>query len=321
MSVASIEPGKKLGVGHDQPVETTSIVRGESNYDRVTSILLAVILGAALIFGWLMLMFATNQAYQSRVTAPIEIIEVSGGGGGSPDGQVGGVETIQVPGGAAGDRASNNEEDASQFEEVSAEATPAALLDTVAEAGQNMAEVDIGAVMPSGGKVASGVRSSKIGNGVVGYGFGPGDGGVKREDRWSIVFNPGQTAEEYARQLDALGVELAIVSNKQMLYVSRFSQDQPAKRLGSGQGDNRLYFIWRGQGRKGSDVALLRKAGVEVGEGVIFQFFPDQAQQKLAQLEARYKGRTPAEIRRTQFRVVPSGDSYDIEVASQDPLR
>ncbi len=296
-------------------------VRGESDFDRVTSALLAIIMGAALIFGWLMLVFATNLAYQKRVTAPLEIIEVSGGGGGSPDGQVGGVETIQVPGGAAGERASNNEEEASAFEEVTAEATPAAMLDTVAEAGKQMAEVDIGAVMPSGGRVASGARSSKIGNGVVGYGFGPGDGGVKREDRWSIVFNPGQTAEEYARQLDALGVELAIVSNNQMLYVSKFSQDEPSKRVGTGQGDNRLYFIWRGQGRKAQDLALLRKAGVEVGEGVIFQFYPAGAEANLSQLEVKFKGRQPSEIRRTQFRVVPTSDSYDFEVASQETLR
>ncbi len=319
MSAISIEKGRKLAAGSDGTV--APIVRGESDYDRVTSMLLAVILGAAICFGWLMLVLATNQAYQSRVTAPVEIIEVAGGGGGSPDGQIGGVETVQVAGGAAGQKASNNEEEATQFEEVSAEATPAAMLDTVAEAGQSMAEVDIGAVMPSGGKVATGVRSSKIGNGMVGYGFGPGDGGVSREDRWSILFNPGQTADEYARQLDALGVEVAIVSGNQMLYVSHFSQDAPVKRMSNGQGDNRLYFLWRGQGRKGSDLALLRKAGVEVGEGVIFQFYPDSAQQKLAQLEVRFKGRTPAEIRRTQFRVVPTGDSYDFEVATQEPLR
>jgi hypothetical protein len=301
--------------------KTGPAIRGESEFDRVTSLLLAVILGAVLIFGWLILIYATNQAYQSRVTAPLEIVEVSGGGGGSPDGQVGGIETVQVPGGPAGDKASNNEEEAGDFEEVAAEATPAAMLDTVAEAGQAMAEVDIGAVVPSGGRVASGKRQSKIGNGSVGYGFGPGDGGVRREDRWSIVFNQGQTAEEYAAQLDGLKVELAVISNGQMLYVSRFSDAQPTKRVGSGQGDNRLYFIWRGQGRKGSDVALLRKAGVEVGDGVIFQFFPPGAENQLAQLEGRYKGRTPAEIRRTQFRVIPAGESYTFEVASQEPLR
>jgi hypothetical protein len=295
-------------------------VLGESSYDRVTSMLLAVILGAGISLAWLWLIYSTNQAYQARVTAPLEIVEVSGGGGGSPDGQMGGVETIQVAGGAESDRASNNEEDASEFEQPSVEATPAAMLDTVAEAGQNLAEVDIGAVMPTGGRIATGVRSSKIGNGVQGYGFGPGDGGVGRGERWTIVANPGQTADEYARQLDFLGIELGVVSGKQMVYVSRFSQPVPTKRVGSGL-DNRFYALWHGQGRKGADVALLRKAGIEVGEGVIIQFFPPAVEENLAQLEVRFKGRQPAEIRRTQFRIVGKGDAYGFEVVAQEALR
>ena len=297
------------------------LVRGESDFDRVSSLLLAVILGAALIFGWLALVYATNQAYQRRVTSPLEIVEVSGGGGGSAEGQVGGLETVQVPGGERADRASNNEDEPAEFEEASVQETPAAMLDTVSEAGQSLAEVDVGAVMPTGGKVATGRRASKIGNGAVGYGFGPGDGGVRKEDRWTILANPGQTAEEYARQLDALRIELGVVQGKQMVYVSNFSSDQPSRRSGTGVGDNRLYFLWRGQGRKASDLALLHKAGIEVGEGVIFQFYPPAVEQRLAQLEVQYKGRQPAEIRRTQFRVVPGDDGYDFEVASQEPLR
>lgn len=297
------------------------LVRGESDFDRVSSLLLAVILGAALIFGWLALVYATNQAYQRRVTAPLEIVDVSGGGGGTPEGQIGGIETVQVAGGAESDRASNNEEEAAEFEEASVQETPSAMLDTVSEAGQNLAEVDVGAVMPTGGKVATGRRASKIGNGAVGYGFGPGDGGVRKEDRWTILASPGQTAEEYARQLDALKIELAIVQGKQMLYMSNFSADQPVRRAGTGIGDNRLYFIWRGQGRKATDLALLSKAGIEVGEGVIFQFYPPAVEQRLAQLEVRFKGRQPGEIRRTQFRIVPASGGYDFEVVSQETLR
>ena len=316
MSVATLGP---KAAAPAQPPEAA--VRGESDFDRVSSMLLAVILGAAMIFGWLTIYYATNQAYQRRVTAPLEIIDVSGGGGGSPDGQVGGIETVQVAGGASADRPSNNEEEPAEFEEASVQETPAAMLDTVSEAGQNLAEVDVGAVMPTGGKVATGRRASKIGNGAVGYGFGPGDGGVRKEDRWTILASPGQTPEEYARQLDALKIELGVVQGKSMIYMSNFSADQPVRRAGTGVGDNRLYFIWRGQGRKATDMALLRKAGVEVGEGVIFQFYPPAVEQRLAQLEVQFKGRTPGEIRRTQFRVIPGGDGYDFEVVSQEPLR
>jgi hypothetical protein len=176
--------------------------------------------------------------------------------------------------------------------------------------------------MPSGGPVASGRRASKIGTGGPGLGFGPGDGGVPAEQRWSIVYNPGQTLEEYARQLDALGVEFAVVTDsKQLVYVSHFSDPSPTKRYGSGQGDARLYFLWQGRGRKATDIALLQKAGVDVGDRVMLQFYPKPVEQQLAQLEVRYRGRQPAEIRFTRFGVVATGNGYGFQVIAQEPLR
>jgi hypothetical protein len=301
--------------------EIDAKIYGESAYDRVSSMLLAIVLGALLVFGWLSIIAATTSAYQSRVSQPIQVIEVSGGGGGSPDGKVASIEEVNVAGGEASDRASNNEDDASAFEEPSVEARPAAMLDSVAEAGQNLAEVDVSAVMPRGGRVATGKRQSKVGNGGPGYGFGPGDGGVRREDRWSILYKTGQSPDEYARQLDAFGVELAIINGNQLVYVSNLSRSQPTTRTGSPTDDKRLFFVWRGQGRKESDIALLTKAGLQVGEGLIFQFYPAKTESILEQLEVRYKGKQPAEIRNTRFGVKESGSGYEYEVLSQEYLR
>ncbi len=296
-------------------------VLGESLYDRVISFLMAVVMGALMVVGLLALVYITNQAYASRVTAPLQIVEVFGGGGGSPEGTPGSTEKIDVPGADAAPLASNNEEEAGDFEEPSVQSTPGAMLDAVAEASSGLAEVDLGPVMPSGGPVASGKRASKIGTGGPGLGFGPGDGGVAREQRWSIVYNTSQTAEEYARQLDALGVELAVVSGpNQLTYVSSFSSPEPTKRFGPGN-DGRLYFLWQGRGRKQSDIALLRKAGIEVGEGVVLQFYPRAVEEQLAQLEVRYRGRQPGEIRVTRFSVVPRGDGYGFQVLAQETLR
>ena len=309
------------------PVPAASTARpeprviGESAHDRVTSLLIALILGTLLVFGWYSLMAATSLAYATPVPRQIHIVEVAGGGGGRPDGQAGGLESFNVPDGANAEKPSNNEEAAPEFEEPAVENRPAAMLDAATEAGQELNEVDISAVMPSGGRVASGQRRSRVGNGTPGYGFGPGDGGVKREDRWSITFPTGQTPDEYARQLDFFGVELAIIAGNQMAYFSHFTQDKPDQRLGSGSTDQRLYFIWRGQGRKASDIALLTKAGANVGEGVIFQFYPNKVEDVLAQLEVRFKGRQPGEIRSTRFAVVPTDNGYGFEVVSQDPLR
>ena len=297
-------------------------VLGESRYDRVTSFLMAVVLGAILVVGWLALVYVCNQAYASRVTAPLQILEVSGGGGGTPEGTPGSTEKVEVAGADTAAFASNNEEEAGAFEEPSVQQAPGAMLDAVSEAGEALAEVDLGAVMPSGGAVASGKRASKLGTGGPGLGFGPGDGGVAREQRWSIVFNPGQTIEEYARQLDALHVELAVpVSANQLEYAANFSNPKPTVRFGSARSDRRLYFLWQGAGRKTSDIALLKKAGIDVGDRVVFQFYPPGAEERLSRLEVTYRGRQPGEIRITRFTVAPIGNGYDFTVIAQEAMR
>jgi hypothetical protein len=303
------------------PPEDELKVLGESTYDRVTSLLMAVVLGAILVVGWLALVYASNQAYASRVTSPLQIIEV-GGGGGSPDGTPGSTEKVDVAGADAATAASNNQEEAGDFEEPSVEQTPGAMMDTVSEASQSLAEVDLGATMPTGGPVAGGKRASKLGTGGPGLGFGPGDGGVAREQRWSIVYTPGQTIDQYARQLDALGVEMAVVASAdQLLYISHFSNPTPTKRHGTGRSDHRLYFLWQGRGRKPSDIELFRRAGVEIGDENVFQFYSPEAERRLAELEVRYKGRSPGEIRITRFQVVAKGSSYDFAVVAQETLR
>jgi hypothetical protein len=321
-SALAMPAGAAVKSGSDEKEELELKVLGESKFDQVSSFLMAVVLSAILVVGWLGLIYVTNQAYASRVTAPLQIVDVFGGGGGSPEGTPGSTEKIDIPGADAAAMASNNEEPAGDFEQPSVQQLPGAMLETVVEAGQNLAEADIGPVMPSGGPVASGKRASKLGTGGPGLGYGPGDGGVAREQRWSIIYDPGQTADEYARQLDALRVQLAVVVDQNQLhYAWNFSSARPDTRFGVGRTDHRLYFLWQGRGRKAQDIALLQKAGIEVGEGVVLQFYPPEAETRLAELEVRYRGRSAAEIRVTRFRVVPKGGTYDFEVVAQETLR
>ena len=106
-----------------------------------------------------------------------------------------------------------------------------------------------------------------------------------------------------------------------MIYASNFSAAQPSVRIGPARTDGRLYFAWQGQGRKGSDVELLRKAGIEVGDKPILQFYPKEVENTLAQMEVKHRGLQPIEIRVTRFRVVPSGAGYGFEVIDQQTLR
>ena len=112
-----------------------------------------------------------------------------------------------------------------------------------------------------------------------------------------------------------------VASADQLLYISHFSNPTPAKRHGTGRSDHRLYFLWQGRGRKPSDIELFKRAGVEIGDENVFQFYSPETERRLAELEVRYKGRSPGEIRITRFQVVAKGSSYDFAVVAQETLR
>lgn len=302
----------------------TPRVRGESLYDQVTSGLIAAVTGALLVFGFLILVQMTQAAYAGRVTAPIEVIEVYGGGGGTPDGTPGSIEDIPIAGAEAANLASNNDVEAADFEEPSVMESPEATINDIAEIGET-AELDgydMDVPVMAGGAVASGRRASKIGTGGPGFGNGPGDGGVRAEDRWSVIYPPGQTIDEYARQLDSLKVELGTTAGNTLQIASNFSSGAPSKRtVANASLEKRLYFLWQGGSRRGNDIELLKKAGINVGNAPVFQFYPKDVENTLRQLEAKYKGRQPIEIRATKFLVIPVGGKYGFKVTSQEPLR
>jgi hypothetical protein len=300
-------------------------VRGESRYDRVTSMLMAVVVGTALVVGFLGMIYWTNKAYANRVTAPLEIVDVAGGGGGVPEGTPGSSQAIDVPGAEPMAQASNaTEETASDLVEPSVQQTTGAVIEAsdVASSAEAAEEFDVAPTMSSGGGVARGRRASRLGTGGPALGFGGGDGGLGREQRWSIIYPQGQTPEEYARQLDALGVELAVPAGAATLdYASSFASASPARRTGPVRADTRLWFLWQGAGRKANDATLLQRAGITVGDKPIFQFYPKASEDLLARLEVQYRGRQPGEIRVTRFQVVPRGNTFGFQVVAQETFR
>ena len=237
-------------------------VRGESLYDKVTSGLIASVTGALLVFGWLTIIWMAQDAYAGRVAAPIEVIEVYGGGGGTPDGTPGSIEDIPIAGADAAAMASNNDTEAADYEEPSVMESPEATISDIAEVGdaEEMEGFDMDVPVPGGGAVATGKRASKIGTGGPGFGNGPGDGGVRPEDRWSVIYPPGQTIDEYARQLDSLGVELGTTSGNVLQIGSNFSSGAPGRRVVANPStEKRLYFLWQGGSRRANDIELLKR--------------------------------------------------------------
>ena len=267
--MSQVQPERRQARPIEPEPELEPKVLGESKYDQVTSFLMAVVLGAILVVGWLALVYASNQAYASRVTAPLQIIEVFGGGGGSPEGTPGSTEKIDVAGADAAAMASNNEEEAGDFEEPSVQQTPGAMLDAVAEAGQSLAEVDLGAVMPSGG--AGRQRQARVQARDRRARAGLRAGRRRRRPPNSAgasSTSTGQTADEYARQLDALGCRAG--RGRPAPTSSCTSRISRARRRPSGMAPGAATTGSISSGKGGAErhptSRFCKKAGVEVGD-------------------------------------------------------
>ena len=150
-------------------------------------------------------------------------------------------------------------------------------------------------------------------------------GGLSRAKRWEIIFEPGLTEAEYARQLDFFRVELATVSDGKLYRVSGLGSPHPAARVG--QSDQKeLFFQWRDAARRTVDLGLLRKATelTLVENAIVLHFYPRETELKLLQLEMDFAARAGRpdlhQVAKTIFVVKKTETGYDFEVAKQTYL-
>ena len=297
---------------------------GESPYDQVTSFLMAVVLGAILVVGWLALVYVSNQAYASRVTSPLQIIEVSGGGGGQSRGDARldredrrrrrrrrGVRLEQR--GRAG-----------RLRGAFASSRPRARCSTRSpRPARTWPRSTSAPSCPAAGPSPAASAASKLGTGGPGLGSGPATAAFAPEQRWSIIFNEGQSPEEYARQLDALGVELAVVVPPEPARV-RLQVLQPRSRpsdsaragattasISSGKGGAegvgpRAPEEGGHRGRRERRAPVLSRRG--------------RGAARASSSAAIAAGSRPRSASRGS-RSCPSGNSYDFKVIAQEALR
>jgi hypothetical protein len=324
MSVALEEKKSQEVPPAEPPPNPNEPVFGVTRYDRVTSLLMSLILTISIVAAALGTIWASNRTWiVKRKPAKVEVLEVIDDvlGGGAEDGVLG--ESLYQPGPDAPmevSSATNPDEviaDAPLLEERVSE-----ILSAVGTALDNADQLlmvnEIGSSALPVGSRGTGTRRN--------LGTGPGDGGgVKRHERWEIVFEPGQTELEYARQLDYFGVELGTIVDRKLYLVSRLSSPRPTVRVSPGADEKRLYFSWRAGSRRQIDVNLLRKApefpSAEVT--VVLQFYPFETEQKLQHLERNYleanKGtRDLRIIRKSKFAVKRVGGGYDFEITKQE---
>jgi hypothetical protein len=240
---------------------------------------------------------------------PVEMIDLAGG---SDDGSI--DETLRV------DSPAPESPDATIAEIAAEESEIQEALDTVMEladeaAAQTERQFELGT--RNAGKLGS-----AQGTGRRALGSGTGIGGIPREQRWFVRFGDQQSLDEYARQLDFFGIEFGAIVGRDLIYVSNLSAAKPVLRtVSSGTDEGRLYMTWQGGGRKQADLQLFKKAGVDVGAGSIFHFYPKGVENVLARLEVEYRKRRAEEIRRTYFSVDSANAGYEFVVTRQTYLK
>lgn len=276
-------------------------------YDQVSSWLLAVV--SALGFS----VFVLTAAWVSidpvpvRVAVPVEIIENEGGGveDGSPD------ETLKLDGpGPENELAVLNGDDS---DEVQVEETLDAVMD-VADQATDQAEMHFEFATRTTGK-----KGSASGTGKRALGFGSGKAGTPREQRWFVSYNDRETLEEYGKQLEFFRIELGMLTaDGKLIYLSKLSSPKPVSKTAStGKGESRLYMTWQGGARRRADMELFQRAGIDVAQNVLMQFYPPDVEKILVRLELDYKKRPLSEIRRTAFSTRPAANGYEFFVTNQ----
>lgn len=299
-----------------------------SAYDRVTSMLVSLLAITSFTVACLLFLYFARQLSTFQVAVPVKPVELpprGGGGGGQGDGSLGTGGDLELP---------------PDFDAVP-EPEIENMLTTIASAVQAQApllfdeQLDAELQPPPDDNAvdvrrpglggAGGGRGTGFGTGI-GSGRGPGTGGGfgggrgVREPGREIVFEPANLLE-YAQFLDFFGIELGVLGQDNKIhYAYNLSKQEPSVREGAPTDELRLYMN-SARGRFAAlDARLAMRSGIADKGRIILQFYPDQTQAILYQLEeayARAAGRKREDILRTVFRVTRSGDRFEFTVEDQ----
>ena len=281
-----------------------------TQYDRVSSILIAGVIGLIVCVSALTATWLFNRPAKTSEPIPVELIEFPGG---VEDGAVDETLLVESP--------EDPEPDASledvQQEEVEVEEifeSVTELADVSAEQMLRQYETDA---------QSSGNVGSREGSGRRALGADGGQSGLPREQRWYIQFASQKDLEVYAQQLEFFGIELGTIqADGTLVYLSNLTQNPPAiRKTTSGKNESRMYMTWQGGQLKAADQDLFRRAGIDVSTSRVLHFYPPRTEAMLAQLEHDYANRVAKDIRRTYFVVESTREGYEFRVSRQSYFR
>lgn len=291
-------------------------------YERISSFLMALMVAVGVMLFAAVSFWLAHRPPPEAELVPLEIVnlEAEVDFGGSLDGVVGGTAEVDSGSDGGGGGGETTESDVPTLE-----ASLAAVTSTSGTAATQLdqAYLDTQTASSSTGAGAGSGSGDGTGGGRPPLGFGPGKGGgVPRELRWFVSFAGDNALDEYARQLDAFGIELGVLlPTGKLVYLSNLSKNPTKRESTSGKDEKRLFFTWQGGERQQADIQLWAKNGVTVGSGKLMHFYPQKLEDILATVEFNYAKRKAKEIRRTYFQVQKVGNSYQFVVTRQTYLQ
>ena len=158
--------------------------------------------------------------------------------------------------------------------------------------------------------------------------IGPDRDSIPAGARWQVHFVT-TSLKEYAQQLDYFNIEIGTVhrSNPKIEFARNLSKEKPDRRAGDRAGEKkrgRLWLTWPKNSKlRKYDVALLERAGIATKNHLIIEFYPAELQTKLLKLELdsvkrQMPKRTIEDVRHTHFEVRKTGATYKLTVKKHD---
>ena len=283
-----------------------------SLYDRVSSMLLALLMTIGVVAVVLFILWLGNTVLVPQVAVPAEIIEVSEEGEGGGDGRAAGGSQLDTP---------SDEPFVGKDKETTDLQQDLTVLGTaVASKAADLDDPELVAPTRHGAFGSGGGIYGGFGDGR-GLGHGPGKPGWPRH--WEVMFSKA-TLDAYAKQLDSFKIELGIIlPGNKVICAKNLAHSKPDTYIieNAAVNEKRYYLTWRTGEMQQADRELLARAGVEVGDSLILKFIPKDIELLLMGLEKAQNNLTPKDIKKTRFGVQAEGGGYRFYVLEQTVKR
>jgi hypothetical protein len=163
-----------------------------------------------------------------------------------------------------------------------------------------------------------------------GKGFGSREGGpgtgkgdvIPEHKRWKIEYD-SRNITEYASQLSFFNIDIGVIAQDNNVVQRLRDPGGSAQVVASDRAkeNKSLYFVHEKRRLLRWDEILVKRNNLTLDNAFTVQFYPENTRQILRRIEQEYLtqiGRQLREVRRTFFKVVPSGSGFEFKLTEMN---